>query len=166
MKYCIRCGQQLNTNAQFCGNCGIRQPYIPPELLDNRHQPVARPPIPPVSLYPQMQQPQRMMHPMMMPAGVPCNALVPSYCPPLPRHKKGFLPFFIWSLILIPFFNPLGTPFGVIASLFCLSADADRSEQSDGKIRKAAILCFAATVIDITSLIVLILLAMKNYKGF
>jgi hypothetical protein len=141
MKYCVRCGRPLDTCATQCGGCGLRQPFVPPELLDRRYPPPPGAPNPPP------------------PPAVTCTALVPVYYKPLPRHKKGVVPFLIWSILLIPFFNPVGTPLGIISAFLCLAADANRDEKNDRKLSAAAILCIVATVIDVITLIALVLLA-------
>jgi hypothetical protein len=134
MKYCVRCGRALNVGDQFCNGCGMQQPFVPPELLDNRTVAVQHPPMPTAPTY----------------------ALVPVYgATSLPRHKKGVIPFLVWSLILVPFFNIIGTPFAVVAAMFCLAADADDGADSDIKLEKAAVLCIIATVVDVITLIFL-----------
>ena len=154
MKFCVRCGRALNVRDQFCNGCGMQQPFVPPELLDSRILSASYP---------------------MMPAA-PSYALVPVYgAPKMRRHKKGVIPFLVWSLILVPFFNIIGTPLAVIAAMLCLAADSqDNSDDndnaySDSKLEKAAVLCIIATVIDVITLIFLSVSAFaitKSLRGY
>jgi hypothetical protein len=123
----------LNVGDWLCNGCGMRQPFVPPELLDNR--------APSVSY----------VH---MPA-VTSRALVPVYGLPLPRRKKGVTPYLVWSLILVPFVNIIGSPLAVAAAMFCLAAGSDNEPDSDGKLGKAAVLCVIATVVDVVTLVLL-----------
>jgi hypothetical protein len=150
MKYCVRCGRALNVGDQICGGCGMRQPYVEPALLDNRPVtpcfPAAPcPPMPAVTTY----------------------ALVPVYNRPLlPRHKKGVIPYIVWSLILVPIFNIIGTPLAVIAAMLTLSADAAYDiAESERKLDKAAALCIIATVVDVATLIFLIASTVSGIRG-
>ena len=171
MKYCVRCGRPLHISATQCDNCGLRQPYVPPELLDKRYPPPAgmQNGVPIQNGMP-MQNTAPPQYNAPAPYGVPtqyrpigpavaCTAMVPVYYRPLPRHKKGVIPFLIWSILLIPFFNPIGTPLGIISAFLCLRADADEGENSERSLSAAAVLCIIATVLDVITLIVLVFMA-------
>jgi hypothetical protein len=147
MKYCIRCGRALHDNDRICGGCGMNQPFVPPQQFYNRPS-VNRPPV---------------YHPPVR--NVPCYALVPVYHPPVPRHKKGVIPLLVWSLILVPFFNIIGTPLAVVAAMLCLSADADQNENTDRKLYTAATLCIIATIVDLVTIIWLVASTLYVLRG-
>lgn len=137
----------LNVRDQFCNGCGMQQPFVPPELLEYRAPITPYNPAPAVASY----------------------SLVPVYGLPLPRRKKGVIPYLVWSLILVPFVNIIGTPLAVAAAMLCLAAGSDNEPDSEGKLGKAAVLCIIATVIDIATLVFLALytaLVLKGLAGF
>ena len=68
--------------------------------------------------------------------------------------------FFVWSIILIFIFNPLGTPLAIISTLFAgmaRSSDAT-AEQAQKNIKTSKIICIIATSIDVICIIALALL--------
>ncbi len=33
MKYCVKCGEKIDDNAEFCSFCGQKQPFLPPAAI-------------------------------------------------------------------------------------------------------------------------------------
>lgn len=77
----------------------------------------------------------------------------------VPPRIKGQLPILIWSLILIPIFNPIGTVLGTIASLLCLIADTEKNQENGfRKIDTALYMCIVGTVFDIGTIVFFIIM--------
>lgn len=97
--------------------------------------------------------------PVQFPAPNTC-ALVPVYNrPAFPEHKKGVIPYLVWSLILMLFCNIIGTPIALAASFYALAADAGEAADCEKRLDKASTLCIIATVVDVATLIFLIITA-------
>lgn len=158
MKYCVRCGRPLDIDDEVCSGCGMKQPYVDPSLLENtQHECVA--------------ECSNAQIPSSVPSASPTTfALVPVYNRPmLPSHKKGVIPYLVWSLLLLPFCNIIGTPFAVAAAFFVLAADAGEYSDCERRLNKASLLCIIATVINAATLIFLIFstfAAVKEARGF
>lgn len=89
------------------------------------------------------------------------TALVPvsqpyDAAPSVPRHKSGIVLLLVWSLMLVPFFNPLGTPLAVAAALLCLAFDAAPPRQGDSRRLLAVLFCAFATAADLLTLFLLL----------
>ena len=130
MKYCVKCGSQLDDHDAICRNCGLIQP---------------------ISMKTEYSQ----ASPAPIPARPPFAPPVPSA---VPTHPSA-LPFFVWSTILVLLLNPVGTPLGVIASIFSTNANAAADYPSYAKdIKIAKILCIVGTAFDAASIILAICL--------
>lgn len=130
MKICVRCRRTLNDYDHICPSCGTFQPPVPQQF---NNQSPAYAPVP----------------------NAPVYAPAPVYRPRAPRRLKGAIPLLVWSLLLVLFFNIVGTPLGVVGAILCVTADADRDEKSGGKLKTATVLCIVATVIDVLTLVYL-----------
>lgn len=76
--------------------------------------------------------------------------------------KKGILPLFIWSLILVMLINPVGTTLSAISTFYLLCANADQeSAETDLRKKKSLILNIAASAIDFLTFIALLIMAIK-----
>jgi len=136
MKYCIRCGTALDDSSRFCSNCGLKQP-----LMETCCRPAASGALEIAPVAPQAQSK-----------------------PTAPPRIKGQLPILIWSLILIPVFNPIGTVLGAIASLLCLIADTEKDLDSGfDKIDTALYMCIIATVFDIGTFVFFIIFIIMGF---
>lgn len=147
MKYCIKCGRLLSNSDQFCTACGLKQPYISPELLYPQNQPFLQPPV--------ITQNQMLSQPPFAPY---YNTFVPARN--FASQKTGALRYIIWSLILFVFFNPIGTPLSLISALLSVSANATSDHLERNRyLGIAAKLCLIATFVDILTIILLIISA-------
>lgn len=131
MKFCRRCGQKLQDNANFCTGCGSKQPKAMK-----------------MPLRPAFSTAQSSYSP------TECTALVPVG---EQFKEKSALPGLIWSLILVIFFNPIGTPLSIAAAVLSVIANADKNRNTRArKLQISIVLCIAATAIDVLSYILLI----------
>jgi hypothetical protein len=139
----------------------MKQPYVPPELL--YHQPQAAPQNMVFTQSPTA--PQNMA--FTQPQAVPCYALVPTNnFAALKTQKTGAWPYIIWSLILVVFFNPVGTPLSLTAAILSIIANADSDQlQRDRKLSIAAVMCVVATVADIVTFIILATATIHILRG-
>ena len=85
------------------------------------------------------------------PAPMPGGALP---YPPVPDPTERAIPYFVWSLLLFFFLNPLGAPLAIVASLFAARAHAAPHKTQDLHI--ARLLCILSTVITGGTLVVLV----------
>ncbi|HEX2937799.1 MAG TPA: hypothetical protein VHO66_02665 [Ruminiclostridium sp.] len=131
MKYCIKCGAALNDFSNFCVCCGA------PQQFGNGFNNTNAAAIP----Y----------------GAVPVQTKIVNCKPEKLKRLKGQLPILIWSLILAPLLNPVGTTLAVIAAIFCLQADAMEGESGLKKLDKALYMCIIATVIDVAVIVFLII---------
>lgn len=150
MKYCIRCGRRLADHENFCTGCGLKQPVVPPEVLN------ASP-----AVQPEIEAVQRLYAPP-----VAVTALVPVVPAAVQDELPSAVPSLIWSLILVVFYNPIGMPLAFISALFSVIANA---EQNIFKRKRhlflALVLCTAATIVDIVTLIFLIVAAIPFFHA-
>lgn len=78
-----------------------------------------------------------------------CTALVPVCTKPsVPARLKGQIPILVWSLILVPLLNIVGTPLAAAAAILCVIADSAGGEEGYKKLDTALYLCIIATVFD------------------
>lgn len=121
--------------------------------------------------YPQAQIPQSpyqpapftpMQYPPVMYQQMPYP---PAVYAPMQRKglfKKGILPLFIWSLILVAMINPVGTALSAVSTFYLLSANADAEYAETGiRKKKSLILNIAASAIDLLTFIVLFIMVIK-----
>lgn len=132
MKFCKRCGCKLQDSADFCTGCGVKQPKAMKKPLT----PAAD------------TQAQAGYLPAESKALI---TIVEQYT------GKSALPCIIWSLILVIFFNPIGTPLSAAAAILSVIANTDENiETHNRKLRVAFVFCIIATVIDVLSYILLL----------
>jgi len=189
MKFCIKCGISLPDEAVFCSKCGLHQPNMPDDIGDayspnqtQMNQNYINSPQMPYTMQPPYIPQQQFVsqppfynpsnvkgyYPQVPPQFVPQNP--PPYFDPrqtleqqtfekVEKRVKTTL-FFVWSIILIFIFNPLGTPLAIISTLFAgmaRSSDAT-DEQAQKNIKTSKIICIIATIIDVICIIALALL--------
>lgn len=137
MKFCVRCGRMLQNNESFCTGCGLKQPFVPPEVLFNTPPPAFNTPAA-----------------QFVPAQpVTCTALVPFD----PSLQVKVMPFIIWSLILVMIVNPLSLPFAIAAAIIGSFANAETYIEKRSRQRNiSAILCIIATAVDFVTIVFLI----------
>lgn len=149
-----------NSSQQYCAQQNYRQPVYPqpfyplpplapyPYAPNNNTAPVAAMPYPPAKYSPMVYPP--MVYPPM----------AYQYPPKKRLFKKGVLPLFIWSLILVVLINPVGTVLSAISTFFLLSANTDKEDyEADIKKKKALVLNIASSAFDVITITVLIVLA-------
>ena len=161
MKYCARCGLQLQDDANFCPRCGLPQQPAPPPAA----------PFPGAAPQASSSQPQP------MPAGPVCPP--PPPCPgpdrglyQEPAYKPRSTGLFVWSIILIFLCNPAGTPLGILAAVFAALANSktDTPEETEKHRTVSRTLCIVATVADVVCILgiisLLIFKAIQYTGGF
>lgn len=74
---------------------------------------------------------------------------------PAPNTSSPAIPFFVWSLILFFFLNPLGAPLAVVASLYAAHAHAGAEKKQN--LHMARLLCILSTIITGGTLLILII---------
>jgi hypothetical protein len=162
----------------------MKQPYVPPELL------YPQPPMPENTAFtqqPQMPQNTAFTQQPPMPQNtaftqqppmpqntaftqqppMPCYSLVPVNSFAAQRTQKtGAWPFIIWSLILVVFFNPIGTPLSLISAILSVLANAETDRvRRDRKLSFAAVMCVIATVADVVTFIFLATATIHILRG-
>lgn len=78
----------------------------------------------------------------------------PSQPSPVSVSKRS-TPYFVWSVILFLFLNPLGAPLAIMASIYSSRAHAGNPDLEN--IRMARLLCILSTVITAVTLLILVL---------
>jgi hypothetical protein len=153
MKFCVRCGHQLNDNQKFCTSCGLSQPFVPPELLKSNSFAGGSPNAGFIQPKAETQ------------FSAASTALVLSNVQEQQTADRlSALPLIIWSLILVAFFNPIGTPLTLIAAFFSINANAEPNPAIQKRnLRVSSMLCIIATVVDALSIIVLIKAALPFF---
>jgi hypothetical protein len=169
-------GDVTSTNQNQADPEYLNSPQIPnmtqPPFMPQPQQQIIPPPTfynPPNAqgFYPQMQQPQ------FVPQNPP-QYFQPAQVPPYFDPQQAFLQqtfensekrvkttlFFVWSIILIFIFNPLGTPLAIISTIFAgMARSSDTTaEQAQKNIKAAKIMCIIATCIDVLCIIALFVL--------
>lgn len=92
-----------------------------------------------------------------------CTALVPVG---KQFEERSTLPELIWSLILVIFINPIGTPLSVAAAILSVIANSENNKEARSrKIQIALLLCILATVVDVLSYILLIIAAIPILRS-
>lgn len=142
MKYCMRCGKQLNDDDHFCPACGLaqsafntQQPRFSP--LQYQHPPVPR------------QGPGFNAYSQPVYRGVPACTI--------PKKKpQTAVPLLVWSMIMVFIINPLGTPAAAVAAITAAIVNAEPdAPNAKRKTMTALLLCVAATAIDLATFILL-----------
>lgn len=137
MKFCKRCGRNLRDSISFCTGCGLKQPKKLPKPL----------------------------------AQVASSGYDSAESAALATVEeqymgKSALSSIIWSLILVIFFNPIGTPLSVAAAILSVIANTDEIiEMRNRKLHIAFVLCIIATTIDVLSYILLITAAIPFLRA-
>ncbi len=137
MKYCVKCGHLLDNRENFCTKCGMKQPFVPTKMLYSQPPAAPRNPV------------------FLQPNAAPTyNSYIP--VGNFAAKKTGAKPFIIWSLILVLFFNPIGTPLSMISALLSVFANASNNHiQRDRYLSIASVMCLFATFVDLLSIILL-----------
>mgnify|MGYP003365152917 CR=1 FL=1 len=84
-------------------------------------------------------------------AAAPGGALTPLSAPD-PAERA--IPYFVWSLLLFFFLNPLGAPLAIVAAFYATRAHAAPQKKQDLYI--ARLLCILSTVITGGTLVILV----------
>lgn len=127
--FCSRCGVWNADNANFCRRCGAKTG------VSVSSQPTRYP------------SPYTLSQPLYPSAARGAD------------DSRAANPYFIWSIVLFFCLNVLGTPLAAAGAVCASRAHAVGCADSDEKIASAKMFCVAATVIDVATLAVMILLS-------
>lgn len=79
----------------------------------------------------------------------------------------GAVPLIIWSIILVMCVNPIGSPLAAAAGIFAVCGNAQESrEKAKLQLLISFVLCIAATIIDVITLLVLTFSAVSQISAY
>lgn len=95
-------------------------------------------------------------------------SLVPVPVTPKPKQNprpRGSVLYFVWSLLLVVFCSPIGTPLGIIGTILTAVAGAEKTGETRARhcVTAAKVLCIVATVLDVLLLAALIVWAVLHF---